>query len=140
SFGGRSRIIELVRESGGKLSEGSQSVALLLDTRGLANAVGHQSDQARGQFRHSLYELRKLRRREAQQSAIAHRPAGHRRFLHPRKGEDAGYFACFDREGKGLSIDFAARLEFAFEDDEHVFGRIALPNVCFPCPKDLLLG
>ena len=74
AFGGRSRIIQLMRQPRRKFPQARQPVSLLLDARGFANAVGHQAHQPLGQFRHFLHQLGKMRGRKLQDAAIRDRP------------------------------------------------------------------
>ena len=120
--------------------QGSQTVSLLFDARGLADSVGHQSHQARGELRHFLYKLREVRRRKTQQPAIAECASGHRRALHPRKGQKTGYLSRLDRKRKCLAVNFASRLEFSFQHYEHVLRRITLADVCISGFEDLFLA
>ena len=61
AFGGGSRIVQLMRESRGQLTESGQSVSLLFDASGFADPVGHQANQTLGQLRHLLNQIRKSR-------------------------------------------------------------------------------
>ena len=69
ALGGGSGIVELMSEPRGKFSQGGQAVALLLEPSGFADSVGHQADEALGQFRHFLHKLGKQRGRKAQDAA-----------------------------------------------------------------------
>ncbi len=53
----------------GKLSQGGQTVALLLHASGFANSVGHQADEALGQLRHLLHQIGKESGGETQDAA-----------------------------------------------------------------------
>src|SRR5689334_717605 len=93
---------------GGKLSQRCQSVALLLQARRFADAIGHQADQPLGEFWHSLNEFGEFRRREAEHSSIGKGAGGHRELFHARKGKYAAYIARFAVEYECLAADFPA--------------------------------
>ena len=59
AFGGGCGIIEFMSESGGKLAEAREPVALLLETRDLADAIGHEADETLGESGIFCTEFRK---------------------------------------------------------------------------------
>ena len=87
---GGSGIVELVRESRGKLSQRSQAVALLLAASGFADSIGHQPDQALGQLRHLLHKFGKKRGGKTQNARIREGAHANRKLLHSGKGQHAG--------------------------------------------------
>ena len=129
ALGGGSGIIELMSESCRKFSQRSQAVALLLHASGFANSVGHQADEALGQFRHLLHKIGKKRRRKTQDRGVGDGAHAHRKLLHSRKGQHPGHVARLYREHDRFATDFAPRLELSFEDDKHGVGGIALAKV-----------
>ena len=93
AFRGRSRDYSVRAPVLQKVSQGSQTVSLLLDARGFADPVGHQAHQTLGQFRHFLDEFGKQRGRKSQDAAVGHRPPAHGKLLHPRKRQHSGNVA-----------------------------------------------
>src|SRR6516225_3143481 len=85
-LGGGGRIVQLVSKPCRQLSQAGQSIALLFKTSSLANTVCHHSDQALGQLRHFLNELREQRTWKSQDAAVGDSPSGHGELLHARKG------------------------------------------------------
>ena len=65
TFRSRSRIVKFMRESCRKLSQRSQSIALLFEAGGFADPVGHQAHETLGELRHFLHKLGKFRRRKS---------------------------------------------------------------------------
>ena len=116
-------------QSGGKLSQRGQPVALLLHASGFADPVGHQADQALGQFRHSLHEFRKLDdgKRRMRPSVTA-RPVNVDFFIR-EKGSTPVTSSGLSGKHDRLATEFAAHLKLPFEHDEHGIGGIALAEV-----------
>src|SRR5215831_11003619 len=113
-----------------QLSQTCQSVALLFKTSNLTDAVCHHPDEALGQFRHFLNELREQRTWKSQDAAVAHGSPGYRELLHAtRKWERARDVAHLTRYHDGFTAELTPPLKFAFEEDKHSVGRITLPGI-----------
>ena len=63
---------------------------MLLEARGLANPVRHQSDKPTGQLRHPLYKLRKKGRGKSQDMACRQGAPAKPVILHAGKRQSAG--------------------------------------------------
>ena len=134
AFCGGGGIIEFMRESRRKLSQRSQSVALLLSPSGFANPVGHQAHEALRQLRHLLHKFGKQRSGKAQDAGIRDRARAHGKLLHSRKGQHSGYVARLQRKHDRFAAEFAAHLKLPLENHEHRVGRIALRESMFRPP------
>src|SRR5205085_8745479 len=129
TLGRRGRVVELMGESGRKLAQARQAIALLLEASCLANSVRHQSHETGDQFRHFLNELWELRGRKAQDSAVRKCPSIHRELFHPGKRQHTSNVAGFGRKHNRLTAEFAPDLKLSFEQHEHGVRRITLTEV-----------
>src|ERR1700680_1064677 len=129
AFRGGSRIIEFMRESCRKLSQRSESVALLLPSSGFTDSVGHETDEALGQLRHLLYKVGKLRSRKTQDAGVRDGSRTHGKLFHSREGEHAGHVARLHRNDNCFASEFAPRLQLSLKKDKHRVGWIALAKV-----------
>ena len=138
-------------ESGRKLPQSRQTIALLFSARGLADPVGHESDQPGGKLRHFLDELGKKRGREAQHAAGRDRASAQRELLHSGKGQYSGDISGFQIAHDRLAGKLAAPLKLALQQHEHGVGgrplrRIALARTQVHLlrlgeePGDLIVG
>ena len=108
AFRGGRRIIEFMRESRRKLSQRCQPVALLLQSGGFANSVGHQPHEPLGQLRHLLNKFGKQRGRKTQSANIRDRPRPHRKLFHPGKGQHPRHTPRVDCHYHGFAAELAA--------------------------------
>src|SRR5580765_2545001 len=108
-----------MREACGKLSQGSQAVALLLHTGDFTNSVGHQTDKMLRQLRHLLNKIGKQGCGETQYARIRDRSPTHGKLFHPGERQRAGYVPRLHRKYGCVAAKVAANLESSLEHDEH---------------------
>src|ERR1041384_6636955 len=129
ALGRRSRIVEFMRQPGGKFAQSSKAVALLLDSCSLADSVRHQRDETAGQLGHLLYQVRETCGREAQHTAGGNGPGRQRKLLHSGKRQDSTYVSRLGGDHHYLAPDLASCLELTLKDDKHRVCGIALVQI-----------
>jgi hypothetical protein len=76
ALGGGGGVVEFMRQTGGELTQGHHLVALRLDARGLADAVGHDGDQSLAKQGNALQHLREVAPVQGGNARGKHGPAG----------------------------------------------------------------
>ena len=127
---GRGRVVQLVRQAGRELAECQHLLALLVEPRRLAHAVGHPRHEPLADLGHPLQHLPKVPLVEHGQPQVLDHLALAGERLHPRERQEPRDLARADgpkREPLAVVVD-GEDLERAAERDEHLLGRVAAPE------------
>jgi hypothetical protein len=92
-LGGGGGVVQFMRQTRGELAERHQLVALRLDPRGLADAVGHDGNQTLAEQGHSLEHLRERGSVQVGDTRGKHGSAGAAVMRQPRVRKQAGNLA-----------------------------------------------
>ena len=126
SLGGGGGVVQFMRQTRGELAERHQFVALRLDSRRLADAVGHDGNQSLAEQRHALKHLREEASVEICDASWKHCPAGAAIMRQPRVGEQASNLPRKTSENHLIGAASPLNMNFPFEDYGEIVERFTL--------------
>ncbi|MGD0832199.1 MAG: hypothetical protein ABR907_14750 [Terracidiphilus sp.] len=128
-----------MRQTRGELAKRHQFIALRLDPRGLADAVGHDGNQPLAEQRHALEHLGKEASVQVSDMSGKHCTASAAVVGQPRIRKQTGHLPREPSENHLIGAISPLYANFSFEDDDEIVQRFTLSAYNFSRLKVLLL-